>query len=456
MEKVLKSKFICYILIIATFFAVVFCQINLTNGNKKIYADESVPVTTEIANDGKIFTSKLWQALAKFYRENCDETTSGRIHGTTGNEIFYPDLFKDFNTNILDLSSKEIDSIQNLSIMDLSSFTNINLSNNQIEEIGSELAELENLQVLDLSKNSIKEFSYTSLHQSSYSNNLIKLNISENSIESCDISKINQGEIDAKLNYIEIENLVLPENEEVVVNLSHNLLGENEITNQNITLGFQGVRNQGSYIVGKTIYYYSLEDVEEIKIIKLIPVIPAEDDEEQEITYDEVEIETLHENESYTFNYGYYKLKFTDAETTNPLLQTMKFYISPEAPTIKMFVNGEELEKITHNTSVPITIKIYGDENATFYVNNVKLETNEITISKGGIYTLNFYQVFDDIYKSAPYTLYLKYEEPQTASWLYLIGGIGIFVALFYLAIKFTPKLASLNIGKSGNKTDLD
>ncbi len=456
--KKINKKNIVTIFVVLFALIILMCgvlTIHKSNANSKVFAEETnIDVTTEISNNGTILSSKLWQALARFYRENCDSTTSGRIHGTTGNEFFYTDLFKDFNVDILDLSSKEIDSIQNLSCMDLSSFVKIDLSNNSIEYIENELNQLDNLQELDLSKNLLNNFSYNQLSQTCYSQNLVKLNLSQNEIENCDLSKISQGEIDVKLNNIENAGLLLPENEDVVVNLTHNLLDSPNTSNANISYGFQGVKDNATYVVGKSIYFYGLAEIDEIKIFRLTPV-KAEGSEET--TFTETEIDTLVANESYTFAYGYFRLKFNEIESTNPLLKQMTFYICPVAPTIKMYINGQELEKITHKTTVPLTIKVFGEDNSVFVVNNSKIEGNEITINKNGVYTLTFYQIIDNQYKSAGYSLYLEYQAPLAINWLFAIGGTALFVVLFYLAVKFSPKLVNINIGKSKkDKTNLD
>ena len=449
-KKLILNKLLIAILTIT----MLFCGIVLITKNSKktdVYAATHLPSTTEITNNGQILPVKLWQALKRFYVENCNTETSGRIHGDIDNNeplYFYPDLFKDFNVSTLDLSNKEIDSIHNLGVMDLSSFTKINLSGNEIQYLNDELDEIQNLQELDLSNNSLNEFSYTSLHSNCYGSALTKLDISQNLIETCNLKLIANANIDAKLNKITKQSLTLPDNTNLSINLTHNLIDDPDTTNVNITYGFQNVKDQSAYEIGRKIYLTPTSEISEIKIYSL-----EADENDEEVTIETL-VHTLTSG-SYQFPIGYYKLKFTDVETDNPLLQDINVYICPATPTVKMFVNGEELESMQYKLSSPATLKFYGsNENSQiiYQVNNGSyVVLDELEIKKNGIYIIKAYQVING-YQSMPLSIYLTYSEPNTKGWIFVIGGSAILAGMFYLAIKFMPNFIKMRIGGNEDK----
>ena len=410
--------------------------------------------TTEIYNDGTILSSNLWKAIKQFYNENKNEETSNRIYTNTdtGYEYFYVDIFKDFNTNFLNLSNKDIDTINNLGYLNLNSFTKINLSKNKIKTINNELAKIENLEELDLSQNEISSFLCTSLHETCYTQNLQKLFLQQNKIANCDLSKIAAGEIDATLNNITKDSLKLPDNLDVKVNLSHNLIDDPIETNTNVKYGFQGAKNNSTYTIGKQIYFNSFDDVTEISVYSL--------KKENDSLIEDERVAVVASGESYKFNLGLYRIKFVETASDEPMLKDIDVYICPSKPTIKMFVNGEELENISYSFTTPVTIKFYGDENARFvyYLNSEDaVEANEVEIKTPGVNIITIYQIVDE-YQSLGYQLFITYKQVSPASWIYLVAGSIVFAILFYLAVRYMPKLVKAKIGENEtkNKENLD
>ncbi|MBO7508033.1 MAG: leucine-rich repeat domain-containing protein, partial [Clostridia bacterium] len=359
---------------------------NEKNGNatniSTVYADDEEDETTldknvRIENNGTIFTPNLWRALKRFYNKAIqDKATAEGVQVDLDDlvdDYFTIELFKNenFTLTTLDLTGRQIEDITNLKYMDLSMFDEIDLSYNEIEFLDNELSAVPNLKSLNLCGNKLDSFDYTQLHQNCYSQNLIELNLSNNKLSYCNLKQIanNACVIDISLNSLTDSKLTLPENENIVVHLSHNIIDQPNTENANLDFGFQGVKT-GRYTVGKKIHFYGYDTYEEIKIYSL----SVEDPEAENPTVNETLIKTLNINEEneYEFAIGYYKIKWTDDETDDPYLQDITLYICPKAPIVKMIVNGEELPDIDYKLKRKATIKIIGEETAeTFYsINN--------------------------------------------------------------------------------------
>ena len=180
----------------------------------------------------------------------------------------------------------------------------------------------------------------------------------------------------------------------------------------------------------------------------------ADDEQAEEASIIETLVKTLNSGEEneYLFPIGYYKIKWTAEETDDEFLKDITIYVCPKAPTVKMFVNGEELEDIDYKLTQRATIKIVGDDGAKIYynLNNAGfVEGHEFEINKVGINYILIIQVLDG-YQSEVLKLYVNYNPPNTMGWIVYIGGIAIFGALFYLVIKYYPLLVGFHIGKNG------
>ncbi|HAJ77835.1 MAG TPA: hypothetical protein DCO89_02055 [Clostridiales bacterium] len=416
-----------------------------------VHAETTITSSTEIHNNGEILSSKLWVAVKNFYTANKNSETDGRIHSRTieGTEeedfYFYPDIFKNFNVSALDLSNKGITDITNFGCLDLNSFTTLNLSNNAITKIENELKNAKHLQEIDLSNNKISSFTYKNLNIDVYSSLLTTLNLSNNQIATCDISAIAQGNVNLQLNYLTKEKLTLPTNLDVEVELSHNLIDEPNTTNPNIKFGFQGVKDNYYYILGKKIHFDAFESISSISVYSLTQT----DDgfiENQLVA-------TINDGEEYLFALGYYKVKFVDGDSDSPLTDPITLFIRPKAPTIKMIVDEEEQE-VSYMLTKPTVYKFYGDENATFeyYLNNstTPIKADHVEIKYPGINILNVYQIIDG-YRSEGVQLFITYQEPQSLNWIFTLVGALVFAIIFYVAIKGIPFISKIHIGRRNN-----
>ena len=440
----------CLALLFASGFAIFNCN------NKEIFAAENNDMqSVKIKNDGTILTANLWKSLKRFYVNNKTEDMPDiQVDPSDDEEYLKVDIFKDFPIDTLDLSGKEIDSITNLQYFDLSAFTKINLSNNTLQNIDDELKNANNIEELNLSKNQLSEFSYSSLSQNCYNQKLQFLDISQNDIISCDLTKIAQGEINATLNKITKSGLKLPENQQVSVALSHNLIDNPDVLNQNISYGFQGVKDKSTNLVGTKLYYFGIGQLDSISIYKL--TYSKDGDETIEI---ETEYTTLEQGNSLQLEIGYFRIKFAISE--NPLYQNIEFYIAPEPPTIKIYENGKEIGGIIHRTSTQVTIKFFGMEDAEFVYSlngNTPVKANEVVINNEGLNNLKIYQIVNG-YVSQEYLYYIEYEPPQTKAWISIIIGGTIFAATFFIILKYLPKIVRFRLGgnsREENNSDLD
>ena len=451
--KLLKisNLFLALVFVIGALFGAL-ALFNVYDNNEKVFAaNEIIDEESEITRDGTI-SNELWDALRNFY----DENKTGEMPSYKDEEntpYLKINMFQNFPVNVLNLSGKNITNIRKLSFFDLSAFVEINLSNNSLITIGDELKEFDLIEVLNLSKNDLSKFSYTDLSNECITNNLTVLDISENEITECNLSQINMAEIFASKNEITLEKLTLPQNTNLVVWLTDNYIINPDTTNPNLHFGFQGVKNDNNYKIGTKVEFYGLDGLDEIVLYKLT---------KNGETYDETEIKALGIGESHEFGVGYYKISF------NGVRDEIKFHILLNAPTFKMFQNGNEIE-YNHQPSSPVTIKFYGEPNAEFgYIttdsNNVrtfnKLKDGEIEISQEGFYNIRVCQRIidgeEEIYSFDTETISVEYRKSKTMSWVYFILAAAGFIVVGYLIMKFLPQISSIKIGKRSddNKND--
>lgn len=416
-----------------------FSQKNSKNGQNLTLFAEELDKETKIFDDGQTLDSKLWNALKTFYNNNRTEGMPS-IPVYEGEQYLTIDLFKNFPLNVLNLSNKNIGSINNLRYFDLSAFEKIDLSYNALSYIGNEFAKLNNLKSLNLSNNVLTNFSYDILNETCLSN-FEELDISNNNIVSCDLTGFTISSIKATNNRITKNSLKLP-SADLNVDLSFNFIDEIFENKANISYGVQGVKNNEKYAVGQKIGFYGLDGVDSIEIYFV----------DKENPQNETLVKALNANETYIFPLGNYSVKIAN-------LDDIKFYIAPKAPEIKMFRGESEIE-LTHVITSPVTIKFCGDENARFvYKINAGnlLDGDEVNIDKPDTIQIVVYQIVDG-YVSLPTTFYLEYHKTFGLGLVVVIAGIAIFVAVFVVVMKYLPKIMQFKLGESNknNKENLD
>lgn len=437
MNRNIKKHFILFMALI---FVLLASANFLPKNSGNVYADDQIDETYAIKNDESILSSQLWNALYNFYTANKAEGMK------TLTDSLYINIFSEFTVTTLNLSGNQISSISNLSLFDLSKFDSINLSNNKLSSLDGQLKTLSYLKNLDVSKNSLTSFSYADLNNTSYSTNLQSVNVSQNSITTLNLQKIANGTVDAQQNLITSSKLVLPENTDVVVKLSHNLLNNittEQLANTNLSFGFQGAKNGATYVSSLTIHFYGLDDLTSIDIY-------SEDKTDRTIISKIATTST-----TYDFSIGYYLVRFKE-NATQSLYMDIDFYIAPEAPTAKMFDGDKEVE-LSHKINSKVAVKFYGRENAEihFTVNNSgDMVGDTYSIDSEGVKNITVYQMVDG-YKSASYTLYVSYQASTALPWIYVIFGTVAFALIFFCVIKFMPNIVNIGM-KDKDKKSLD
>lgn len=404
----------------------------------------TIDENTEITESSGIISSDLHRALTYFY--NANKTSGEPI------SVLKIDTFKNFPISTLDLTGGKIDEhtihpvisdLRNLDIFDFTSFDTIILKNNKIKTVTTEFDEIPNLVKLDISNNQLSSFSYSALSETCYTTNLQVLNLSQNKITFCNLQNIAVGEIDLRDNQITSNNLTLPTNANVKVNLSHNLLQGDLTQTENIVYGFQGVKDEQKYNVNQQIFFGGLDGIENVKIYSVA---------ESGNTL----FKTLNAGEKTTLPLGNYLVKFTEESSEKGI----KFSIIPLAPTIKLFVDNQEIESTTRLLNHNTTIKFYGDENSTIFwrkngdANWTQSDTAEI--SSDGITIIYVKQVVDG-FESEVQTYSFTVNKSAISAWIFLIVGIAGLVAFFFIAVVLSRKyLGTSEKNKTGKHLPLD
>ena len=437
-----------YILIWCLAFAILCSSLLvLLKPQKSIFAAvdiSDIDENTEITESSGIISADLHRALTYFY--NANKTSGEPI------SVLKIDTFKNFPISTLDLTGGKIDEhtvhpvisdLRNLDIFDLTSFDTIILKNNKISTITTEFDEIPNLVKLDISNNQLSSFSYSALSETCYTTNLQVLNLSQNKITSCNLQNIAVGEIDLRDNQITSNNLTLPASTNVKVNLSHNLLQGDLTQTENIVYGFQGVKDKQKYNINQQIFFGGLDGIENVKIYGVA---------ESGNTL----FKTLNAGEKTTLPLGNYLVKFTEESSE----EGIEFSIIPLAPTIKLFVDNQEIESTTRLLNHNTTIKFYGDENSTIFwrkngdANWTQSDTAEI--SSDGITIIYVKQVVDG-FESEVQTYSFTVNKSAISAWIFLIVGIAGLVAFFFIAIVLSRKyLGTSGANKTGRNLPLD
>lgn len=409
----------------------------------------TIDENTEITESSGIISSDLHRALTYFY--NANKTSGEPI------SVLKIDTFKNFPISTLDLTGGKIDEhtihpvisdLRNLDIFDFTSFDTIILKNNKIKTVTTEFDEIPNLVKLDISNNQLSSFSYSALSETCYTTNLQVLNLSQNKITSCNLQNIAVGEIDLRDNQITSNNLTLPTSTNVKVNLSHNLLQDDITQTENIVYGFQGVKNEQKYNINQQIFFGGLDGIDSVKIYSVAEA-------------GSTLLKTLNAGEKTTLPLGNYLVKFSEESATEDFWkEEIKFSIIPLAPTIKLFVDNQEIESTTRLLNRNTTIKFYGDENSTIFwrkngdANWTQSDTAEIDTD--GITILYVKQVVDG-FESEVQTYSFTVNKSAISAWIFLIIGIAGLVAFFFIAVALSRKyLGTSGANKTGKNLPLD
>lgn len=391
----------------------------------------TIPNDTQILNDNTYIDSNLWTALYNVYISQ---------YGIPAENALYPNSFANFPISELNLSvdaqsrSYQIKSIEGLEIFDLSAFTSVNLSENNIETITDGLKSLTNLQQLDLSNNRLTNFSDEILCEQCKSV-LTNLNISGNNISDCDISNLANANINLSNNNLSDSNFQY--NSTAIINVSFNYIFDVTDFGENIQIGFQGAKNGENFESLTTILFYQFDTATKAQILE-----------------GETVLHTLTNGQSKILQVGNYTIKFFDEQNTEITEHQISFSVLMPNPTATLFQNNNEVE---FSTKIYKDSKIVfeGEEGAKIYISvndGSFVESDSVNISKNGTTIIKVYQTKDG-YQSAVSTYYVILNKANVGSWIIIILGILGIVLIYFAYMYITKKIFSKGVK---NKSKLD
>lgn len=426
-------KFNIFLLAFIFLFGIGFVFCGEQKTDTVVYAQEDL----QIENDGMIISTELWVALYNVYCDTYNQKPT--------NDVLTLDMFKNFPISVLNLStnlqgqSYGIKSISGLAEFDLTSFTSVNLSGNQISSVGEELKNLTNLQKLDLADNNLGTFNTNMLANGCIAS-ITEINLSGNNLTECDLTGLVGTNIDLSNNKLTQDKLTLPQDTTNLINLNKNYIAEPNTTLTNVAYGYQGAKDQDKFVENTDILFLANQNIEFTKI---------------EIYENDTLYDTLTDNEKITLPVGNYTLKFLNASDIE-VEDSISFKVVWPKVTAKLFVGEKEIE-FTSVLTEDTVIKFYGLDGAEIFVSNQSSEyqtKTEYLINKNGVVILKAYQTKDG-YSSDIETFYFKVQKQNITDWV--IVGVGIIgMILLYFVFKFITNKIINGTGKSNMKGKLD
>ena len=356
-----------------------------------------------------------------------------------GNETPYSTL----ETNALlgkeeiSITNSQIQSLEGLNKLNLSTVKKLNLSGNLISGVTFEmLSTLTNLQELNLSKNKIKEIdvsNLTLLNTLILNNNLLtEINLS-NIVFS---SEYGNGYVNLKNNkFSEISNIILPSEqlEPIIVDLNNNyLVNVNISTIHTLNFLFQGVLQNDVLIEASLLKVYETNDYLDFNV-KLY-------DEDNNL------LKAIYEGESYVLNANSYTMNYFNGntnlyneETQDKEFSPISFIVKLPTPTLSVLINNEVMPaQQVYNK--PILLKFLTntiDENATIYysINNQNwVQGNEVELTSSGIYNIQAKSLLNDI-SSDPLIISLQVNNARenAINIVKIIGSISALIIMLFL-----------------------
>lgn len=380
--------------------------------NNIVYAESE---QFQIENDGTVISTELWVALYNVYVNTYNQKPNG--------DVLTVDMFKNFPISILNLSTNTqgqsygLKNINGLGEFDLSSFTNINLSGNNLTSIEDNLKNLSTLKQLNLAGNNIGSFS-TSQLSGSCLNTLEVLNLSRNYISNCDLTGLEVAVVDLSNNSLKDDNLILPQ-ADLEINLNNNKFSTILTEKQNLIYGYQGAKNNDTFDKTTDILFVPHNNIGFTKI---------------EVYESEELIQTITQHQKVTLPVGNYQLKFLDND--NLIKQnSINFKVLLPKVTAKLFINDKEVEFSSVLTQDAV-IKFYGEDGAEIFVTSNFMDgyqnVAEYTINQKGTIVVTVYQTKDG-YSSNVTSFYFTMKKSTITSWILVLVAIVCFIVLYFV-----------------------
>lgn len=346
----------------------------------------------------------------------------------------------------ISITNNQIESLEGLEKLNLSSLKTLNLSGNQIEVITSQMVSgLTNLEELNLSNNRITIIDVSGLP------NLNVLNLENNNITQINISNITtnalleNGYVNLKNNYVEsLSDITLPSElqDPILVDLNNNYLVNQTISSYTIihslNLMFQGVKQEDVLLEGSLLEVYETPDYVDFNV----RIYDSQQVEVAQVL--EGQVISLEANE-YELKYFAGEVELYDTQTNLPLeFSRIAFTIKPNIPNAQIVMNGEVIAPQPVFTNIVEFTFLNENENAQFYysINNSNwIEAEGVTLDKNGIYNLRIKAVVNSV-ESSIYSATMEIKIPfqisvsVVISILFIVLLVSIFLLGYYYYIK--------------------
>ena len=425
-----------YISIIIAIFLVISSFFCANNNTKTIFADSEVIYNNiDGIADENLYHALIWNNHNKYISNPSERAT-----------YLTQDIFSD--TEELDLSYCDIETLLGLDLLDLSNLKRLYLGNNKLTLLSLNedvLNVIKNVEILDLSYNN---FSYFDL---SYFTNATSIDLSYNSISEVVMLDLKQNtSVNLMANNISsVEDIEIDNTKHYNINLSYNKISQvtAELENCDVDYYFQNTLNEelNTSNTIKVLSGYSMPNFN----IKVFDASTSE------------VVETIYKDEEKQLDVGNYVLKFYN--DNNLLYNTddvktfaynnINIQVKPQRPIIKFYVNDEEVDGGPFESDV--TLRFFSNDNTTIlYSINGKdfIEGNSITLKEERTNFIIVKCVKNNI-ESGNYNVYVTIKKPLPIPTSLLF----ILCAVAFLGIVFLIKLfvnAPVNFNKEKESKD--
>ena len=378
MKKFFKFIFVFVLVVYSVNLLFVF-----TKDNHKVYAEEPLLLDNTLTN--------VLAMIAGV--ENLEELSSTAFSTYTE----------------LDLSGRNISSLEGLDYFDLSNVKVLNLSKNNIAKLELKYFKgCSSLKELNISNNALTEFNLVGLENYTAINKLI---LNNNYITNANLSfLVNDGEINPYCNLqnnliSSLSNLTLPSSEyPTVVDLNNNLLireGSFDRAPHTLNIYFQGIGNKSKINKATTLKVFGGSEYGNQFVAKLY-----NRETNEELTFVDVtkSLEKLYSGKYFIKFYNgtnlIYDLNSNDRDESLKTYALIEFDVMPNIPKIKYYLDGKEVNSLPTNTKGKVEIELESDieDSPVFSVNGTDFEVaTKITVESAGTYNIRIKSMYGDL-----------------------------------------------------------
>jgi len=342
------------------------------------------------------------------------------------------------------IRNSQIQSLEGLNKLNLSTVKKLNLSGNLVSNVTSEmLSSLTNLQELNLSNNNLEQIDIsglTLLNTLILNNNLLtEINLSNIVLS----SEYGSGYVNLKNNkFTQLENIILPneQSEPIIVDLNNNyLVNENITTIHTLNFLFQGAQKDDILLEGSFLKVYESDYYLNFNV-KLY-------DAENNL------LNTIYSGETFILNANTYTLRYFDNNNKLYLEETQIEEFKPISFTVKLLTPtltvkiGDEIMPPQQVYNKPILLQFSTttiNENAEIYysINNQSwVQGSEVQLTSSGVYDIQVKIIANDISSDAlVISLQVNNTSQNAINIFKTIGSILLLFIMFILGYSYYIK----------------